>query len=68
MTARKALKGRKRKHAVGISGENRLLCRADEVHSLRGIAPLFSSETESVAIRRLFVRKDGDKVVAEALE
>lgn len=35
-----------------------LLCRADEVHSLCGIAPLISDETESVAIRRLFVRKD----------
>ena len=53
---------------VGISGENRLLCRADEVHSLRGIAPLNSSEAESVAIRRLSALSDGDKVIAEALK
>ena len=53
---------------VGISGENRLLCRADEVHSLRGIAPLNPSDAESVAIRRLSALPDGDKVVAEALK
>jgi len=41
---------------------------ADEVHSLRGIAPLNPGEAESVAIHRLFVQKGRDKVVAEALK
>ena len=53
---------------VGISGENRLLCRAEEVHSLRGIAPLNPGDAESVAIHRLSALPDGDKVVAEALK
>ena len=63
-----ALKERKRKHAAGINKAVPLLCRADEVHSLCGIAPLNSGETESVAIRRLSTLSDGDKVVAEALK
>ena len=62
-----ALKERKRKHTAGTNKAVSLLCRADEVHSLRGIAPLNPSETESVAIRRLSALSDGDKVVAEAL-
>ena len=63
-----ALKERKRKHAAGINKVVPLLCRAGEVHSLRGIAPLNPSEAESVAIRRLSTLSDGDKVVAEALK
>ena len=61
-----ALNERKRKHTAGISGENRLPCRAGKVHSLRGIAPLNPSEAESVAVRRLFVRKSENKVIAYA--
>ena len=63
-----ALNERKRKHTAGISGENRLPCRAGEVHSLRGIAPLNPGDAESVAMRRLSALPDGDKVVAEALK
>ena len=66
--AGEALKERKRKHAAGINKAVSLLCRADEVHSLRGIAPLNPGDAESVVIRRLSALPDGDKVVAEALK
>ena len=54
--------------AVGNFQAVPLLCRADEVHAFRGIAPLNPGDAESVVIRRLFVHKDGDKVSAEALK